>query len=127
MPIGPSNKQCVVVTDMSMRLILVELQGSSPLSPFKVSSRVLIANAKYKVHDAKLGLDIVSYQQSYTQVTTARGSSTSGWPGYAESAFQRLAALCSNTGQAGRPLENDSLGKLMTQANKLLTSMLPSL
>ncbi|GJJ69289.1 breast cancer 2 susceptibility protein [Entomortierella parvispora] len=129
---GSNNKQYAVVTDSSLRLLLVEHQGPSsnnPSStPFKVTSKILITNARYKSHDGKLGLDIVSCPQNYTQLTATQGTSSSNWPTYAETALQRLAALV--PGQApkqGRGQEQQTIGDLMAQANVILTTMHPSL
>lgn len=115
-----------------MRLLLIEHQGSgsnAPSStPFKVSSKILIANARYKNHDGKLGLDIVSCPQSYTQLTVIQGSSSTSWPAYAEAALQRLAALMPGpVAVQGRAQEQQAIGDMMAQANAILASMKPSL
>ncbi|KAI1315800.1 Breast cancer 2, early onset [Mortierella claussenii] len=169
------NKVFMVVTDASKQLVLVEHQLSAPFSsvslaksnepmsaatgekgmsvsdqilpPFmKVQSKILLANARYKMRDHKLGLNIVSSLQSYAQVTAApplasvgstvpvTGSGAharvAGWPPYAQSALQQLNQMCSSSNSSGNSSSSSGGGgatllELMAKANAVLESMQP--
>ncbi|KAF9116996.1 Breast cancer 2, early onset [Mortierella sp. AM989] len=144
-----SNKIYFIAADTSTQLILVEHQLSptslSSLSSsddqlpsfLKVQSRILMANARFKLRDHKLGLDIVSSLQSYTQVTAAppmsnmgasasvQPSGVSGWPTYAQSSLQRLNGLFAGISNNNKEKGETILG-LMAKANTILESMRPS-
>lgn len=130
-----SFKKYLIVTDASRRLIVVEyhLSPTSPLTatsspPFwiKVMSKVLLANARHRIHDHKLGVEVVSCPLNYTQAVIASGSSNQGWPLYARRALHQLQEL--EGGRDGRQSENDaSLGELIGRANAILMGMQPSL
>lgn len=133
-------KKYLIVTDASRRLIVVEyhlspispLTSSSPPFWIKIMSKVLFANARYKIHDRKLDVDVVSCPLSYTQAVIASGSSNQGWPLYARRPLQQLHELESEDGHGdgrhGMPEQNDaSLGQLIGRANAILMGMQPSL
>ncbi|KAG0035654.1 Breast cancer 2, early onset [Podila clonocystis] len=133
-------KKYLIVTDASRRLIVVEyhLSPVSPLTPssppfwIKIMSKILLANARYKIHDHKLDVDVVSCPLSYTQTVIASGSSNQGWPLYARRPLQQLHELESEDGHAdrqhGMPEKNGaSLGQLIGRANAILLGMQPSL
>ncbi|KAG0040773.1 Breast cancer 2, early onset [Podila clonocystis] len=133
-------KKYLIVTDASRRLIVVEyhlspvspLTSSSPPFWIKIMSKVLLANARYKIHDHKLDVDVVACPLSYTQAVIASGSSNQGWPLYARRPLQQLHELESEDGhvdrQHGMPEQNDaSLGQLIGRANAILLGMQPSL
>lgn len=95
-------------------------------------SKVLLANARYKIHDHKLDVDVVSCPLSYTQAVVASGSSNQGWPLYARRSLQQLHELeledGHGDGRNGMPEQNDtSLGQLIGRANAILMGMQPSL
>ncbi|KAG0321648.1 Breast cancer 2, early onset [Dissophora globulifera] len=131
-----ANKVYFVVTDASAQLLLIEHQVSphpSSSAPgqaqslpsfLKIQSRILVANARYKMHDAKLGLDIVSSVQSYTQITAATNTSSrmGGWPPYAQPSLARLDEL-----SHGKKEGPHGLLKLLEKANTVLESMRPTL
>ncbi|KAF9173626.1 Breast cancer 2, early onset [Mortierella sp. AD010] len=150
-----SNKVYFIATDASKQLVLVEHQLSSTSSRadcqlpsfLKVRSRILMANARFKLRDHRLGLDIVSSLQTYTQVslapppiavpgirhvpgvgapTTPRG--TSGWPAYAQSSLNLLNDLCNKPGinNTGEKKDEETLLELMAKANTILERMRPS-
>ncbi|KAG0002160.1 Breast cancer 2, early onset [Entomortierella chlamydospora] len=150
-----SNKVYFIATDASKQLVLVEHQLSSTSSGadcqlpsfLKVRSRILMANARFKLRDHRLGLDIVSSLQTYTQVSLApppiavpgighvpgvgaptipRG--TSGWPAYAQSSLHLLNDLCNKPGinNAGEKKDEETLLELMAKANTILERMRPS-
>ncbi|KAF8932065.1 Breast cancer 2, early onset [Dissophora ornata] len=157
-----SNRIYFVVTDASKQLLLVEHQVSvsgtsstadqnlSPPSFLKVHAGILMTNARFKIRDYKLGLDIVSSLQSYTHITaastpiiTSTHSSASsgtgvlgpgvaaGWPAYAHSSLHKLSELSldrtgSNKSDRAKG-EEDSLLDLMAKANTVLARMQPSL
>ncbi|KAF9020812.1 hypothetical protein BGZ52_002279, partial [Haplosporangium bisporale] len=83
-----SFKKYLIVTDASRRLIVVEYHlsmspsttASSPPFWIKVMSKVLLANARYKIHDHKLDVEVVSCPLNYTQAIITSGSSNQGWP-----------------------------------------------
>ncbi|KAF9321102.1 Breast cancer 2, early onset [Podila horticola] len=134
-------KKYLIVTDASRSLIVIEyhLSPISPLTsvnspPFwiKIMSKVLLANARYKIHDHKLDVDVVSCPLSYTQAVVASGSSNQGWPLYARRSLQQLHELeledGHGDGRNGMPEQNDtSLGQLIGRANAILMGMQPSL
>ncbi|KAG0349554.1 Breast cancer 2, early onset [Podila humilis] len=153
-----SFKKYLVATDASKRLILIEYHMSPTLPltdstaavptapaaaamppPFwiKCLSKVLLANARYKVHDLKLDVPVVSCPLNYTQAVLASGSPsvTRGWPSYAQRSLQRLHELTDELQQqqqGGRtPFsthdeDETSLAELMGRANAILSGMQPS-
>ncbi|KAG0092228.1 Breast cancer 2, early onset [Podila epicladia] len=135
-----SFKKYLIVTDASRRLIVIEyhLSPVSPLTsgspPFwiKIMSKVLLANARYKIHDHKLDVDVVSCPLSYTQAVIASGSSYQGWPLYARRPLQQLHELeledGHGDGRHGMLEQNDaSFGQLIGRANAILMGMQPSI
>lgn len=94
-----------------------------------------MANTRFKMHDHKLDLDIVSSTRSYTQVTTAaslnsgNNSGGSGWPSYAQASLQRLNDMVSET-EEDRKEEGqgeETFQELMDRANAILRELRPSL
>ncbi|KAG0282851.1 Breast cancer 2, early onset [Linnemannia gamsii] len=139
-----SNKAYFVVTDATRRLLLVEHQLSSSLTEdgnrvlpsfLKALNRILMANARFKMRDHKLDLDIVSSTQSYTQVTTAaslnsgNNSGGAGWPSYAQASLQRLNDIVSETEKDKKEESQgeDTILELMDRAHAILRELHPSI
>ncbi|KAF8978861.1 hypothetical protein BGZ46_006067 [Entomortierella lignicola] len=137
-----SNKVYFIATDTSKQLILVEHQLSSSSSGadfqlptfLKIQSKILMTNARFKLRDHKLGLDIVSSLTSYTTVSlappiTGTGSGVTsgvlGWPVYAQSSLLGLNELCNKTSISNSEKE-ETLLELMAKANMVLERMRPS-
>ncbi|KAF9563405.1 Breast cancer 2, early onset [Mortierella alpina] len=140
-----SNKAFFAVTDASRRLLLVEHQMAphrSALPTFlKCQTKILMANARYKLRDPKLDLDIILSTQNYTHimaapvamaasVSTAPGRAT--WPSYAQPSLLKLHELMASlqTEGSGRDQSSDdqnSLVDLMAKASTVLTGMQPTM
>ncbi|KAF9933275.1 hypothetical protein BGZ67_004354 [Mortierella alpina] len=98
-----TNKAYFAVTDASRRLLLVEHHMAphrSALPTFlKCQAKILVVNARYKLRDPKVDLDIVSSTQNYTHIMAASPAAVSGraggaaWPGYAQPSLLKLYEL----------------------------------
>ncbi|KAF9957869.1 Breast cancer 2, early onset [Mortierella alpina] len=141
-----SNKAFLAVTDASRRLLLVEHQMGphrSALPTFlKCQAKILMANARYKLRDPKLDLDIVVSLQNYTHVMAASpvamaasvstGAGGAAWPSYAQSSLLKLHELANSmhaesSGRGQSSDGGDSLVDLMVRASTVLTGMQPCL
>ncbi|CAO3574738.1 unnamed protein product [Mortierella alpina] len=141
-----SSKAFFAVTDASKRLLLVEHQMGThrtALPTFlKCQAKILIANARYKLRDPKLDLDIVVSTQNYTHIVAASpvamaasvstGAGGASWPSYAQSSLLKLHELASSmhaesSGRSQSSDGGDALVDLMARASGVLTGMQPCL
>jgi len=123
----------MVVTDDSQQLTLVEHQVSAdqtlPIS-LKVHARILMASARYKTLDFKLGVQVVVSLQNYTHITVVSSGSANlfgvpGWPSYAQPSLQKLNNMVGGSRRQGS-MEESVVVELMARANEMLMEIHPS-
>jgi len=132
--VAHSNRIFMVVTDESQRLTLVEHHVSAdqtlPIS-LKVHTRILMASARYKRMEFKLGVRVVMSLQNYTHITVISSGSADlcgvpRWKSYALPSLQKLIEMADGSKRQGG-MEESVVEELTARANEMLMKLQPSL